>query len=296
MIGAVRRRRTLYVVLVAAAVGIGFGQRSDVARLADPPGEAARLRGMERAADAAEGALARLYSVLELARGSARRGAAQTVSGEAPAPELTAAAEIMTGGSDVAEKARRALVNLAGVAAAVRPDATTPLLSYGGPELELVAAQLRASADAARLFVDRRHATQVVVDALAAGLAALDRNDPASAIASLERADAPLALLDQWTLRPPLFRYWLQVSTDLIDAARDIATATLDGDAAAVRAAAARYAKAAEAARGADNALAVTLSEEGSAVTATPLQRLAADADEIVQARSAVAVLLPTSS
>jgi hypothetical protein len=218
------------------------------------------------------------------------------VSGEAPAAELRAAAEIMAGGSNVADEARRALTSLAGVAAAVRPTATTPLLSYSGPELELIAAQLRASADEATLFVDRRHATQAVVDALAAGLAALDQNHPAAAIESLNRANAPLALLNSWAQRPPLFRYWLQVSTDLIDATRGIATATLDDDAAAVQAAAARYAKAADAARGADNALAVTLSEEGSAVTATPLQRLAADADEIVDARSALATLLSPAS
>ena len=138
----------------------------------------------------------------------------------------------------------------------------------------------------------RRHAAQAVIDALAAGLAALDANDPAAALASLAKADAPLALLGDWVERPPLFRYWMRISTDLVDAARGIASATLDGDAAAVKAAAERYAKAADAARGADNALAVTLSQEGSAVSEAPLQRLAIAADEVTDALSAVKALL----
>lgn len=296
MIGAVSRRRALIVLLVALGVGIGFGLRSEAAAPADPPGEAARLRALERSADVADRALAGLYALLDQARGHARKGAALTVSGEAPASELTAAAEVLAGGSGEAEAAHRALADLAGVAAAVRPGTTTPLLTYGGPELELLAAQLRTSADAATLFVERRHGTQDVIDALAAGLAALDQDHPAAALDSLDRANAPLELLDQWAQRPPLFRYWQQVSVDLIDAARGIANATLLGDAEAVRAAAARYAKAAAAAMGADNALAVTLSEEGLAVTSTPLQRLAADAGEIADARSAIAPLLSPAS
>jgi hypothetical protein len=296
MIGAVSRRRALIVLLVALGVGVGFGLRSNVAALADPPGEATRARALERAAGAAEHALAGLYAVLDRARGHARRGAALTVSGEAPDSELLAAAAVLSGGSGEAEATRRALASLAGMALAVRPDAPAPLLAYGGPELELLAAQLRASADAATLFVERRQATRDVVNALAAGLAALDQNHPAAALESLDQADEPLDLLKRWAERPPLFRYWQQVSVDLIDAARGIADATLAGDAEAARAAAARYAKATAAAKGADNALAVTLSEEGSAVTSTPLQRLAADADAIVEARSAIAPLLAPAS
>ncbi|MGZ6372076.1 MAG: hypothetical protein ACXWL8_01630, partial [Candidatus Limnocylindria bacterium] len=214
----------------------------------------------------------------------------------APAPELTAAADVLSSGAGEADAARRALVVLAGIAAAVRPGANVPALSYGGADLELTAGQLRASAAAATLFVERRHAAQAVVDALAAGLAALDKNDPAAALDSLAKADAPLALLGDWAERPPLFRYWMMISADLIEAARGIARATLDDDPAAVKAAAERYAKAADAANGADNALAVTLSQEGSAVSETPLRRLAAAADEVADARSAVNALLPPPS
>jgi hypothetical protein len=81
----------------------------------------------------------------------------------------------------------------------------------------------------------------------------------------------------------------MTISADLLDAAGDIARATISDDPAAVEAAGERYAKAAESARGADSALALTLSEEGAAITATPLRRLAALADEADDARSGLA-------
>jgi hypothetical protein len=288
MIGADRRRRAVIVIGVGLAVGIGFGLRSADPARADPPGAAARAQSLADAAGAADAGLARLAGELDRAREHARSGTALTASGEAPAPELTAAAEVLAGASDEADAARRGLLALAGVAAAVEPAATIPTLSYGGAELEQIAAQLRSSADAATLFVERRHATQAVVDALAAALAALDRDDPAAALASLANADAPMALLGAWEQRPPLLRYWMTISADLLDAAGDIARATLAGDPVAQKAAAERYARAAEAARGADNALALALSEEGAAVSATPLRRLAAVADAVDEARAAI--------
>jgi hypothetical protein len=182
------------------------------------------------------------------------------------------------------------------MAAAIHPDAAVPSLTYGRADLEQLAAQLRSAADAATLFVERRHATQAVVDALAAALAALDRNDPVTALDELRAADAPLALLAEWTQRPPLLRYWMMISAELLDAAGDIARGTIADDQEAVEAAAARYAEAADAALGADNALAVTLSEAGAAVSVIPLQRLAALADEAVEARSALAPVLKPAS
>lgn len=289
MIGAAGRRRSVIVIGLGLAVGIGFGLRSADPASADPPGAAARTRFIADAADAADMALARLDAQLKRARDHARRGTALTVSGDAPAPELTSAADLLAGASDEADAARRDLQVLDGVAAGIQPTATVPSLSYGGTDLELIAAQLRRSAAAATLFVERRHATQTVVDALGAALADLERDDPSAALASLATADAPLALLQAWEERPPLLRYWLMISADLLDAAGDIARATISDDPTALQAAAERYAKAADAARGADNALALTLSEEGAAISATPLRRLAALADAVDQARSGLA-------
>ena len=288
MIGAGGRRRFLIAISLGLTVGIGFGMRSPDPARADPAGALARTAAVANAVAAANAALAKLSAELERARDHARHGAALTVSGEAPAPELTAAAEVLSDAGDEADGARRALVALDGMAAAVQPDAAIPSLTYGGADLEQLAAQLRSTADAATLFVERRHATRAVVDALAAGLAALERDDPSTALDELGAADAPLTLLGEWQQRPPLLRYWMMISAELLDAAGDIAWGTLADDPGAVRAAAARYAKAADAALGADNALAVTLSEEGAAVSVIALQRLAALADEATGARAAL--------
>lgn len=296
MIGAAGRRRAVIVIATGLAVGIGFGLRSPDPAAADPPGAAARARGLADAADDADAALAGLSAGLDEARDHARRGTALTVAGDEPAPELISAADLLAGAGHDATAARRALVALAGMAAAIDPGLAVPALSYGGPDLEQLAAQLRSGADAATLFVERRHATEAVVEALAAGLAALDRDDPTVALAALDEADAPLALLDDWEERPPLLHYWMMISRDLIEAAGDIARATLSHDPAAVEAAAKRYAAAAEAARGADNALALALSEEGSAISATPLRRLAAATNEAVDARSALQPMLQPAS
>ena len=278
------------------AVGIGFGLRSPDPAHADPAGALAQTEAVADAAEAADAALARLTAQLERARDHARHGAALTVAGEAPAPELTAAADVLADAGDEADGARRALVVLDGVTAAIQPGAPVPSLTYGGADLEQLAAQLRSTAEAATLFVERRHATRAVVDALAAGLAALDRDDPTAALEELRAADAPLALLGEWEQRPPLLRYWMMISGELLGAAGDIARATLANDLEAVNAAAARYAEAADVALGADNALAVTLSEEGAAVSVIPLQRLAAMADEAADARAALLPALQPAS
>jgi hypothetical protein len=288
MIGAGGRRRALIGIGLGLAVGMGFGLRSPDPARADPPTEAARQGELADAAQAADGALGSLARRIAVAREHARLGTALTASGEAPAPELTAAAEALAAASGEADDAKRGLELLAGLAAAIEPADTIPSLSYGGTDLEQIAAQLEASAAAATLFVERRHATQAIVSALSAALAELERDEPSAALTSLAEADAPMALLDAWEQRPPLLRYWMTISADLLGAAGDIARATLADDPAAAKAAGERYAKAAQAARGADNALALALSEGGAAVIATPVRRLAAVADEVDEARAAL--------
>lgn len=295
MIGAGRRPAAI-AMATALAVAVGFGLRAGDPASADPPDAAARAERLAEAVDAANQALERLSAGLDEARDHARRGTALTVSGEAPATELVTAAELLAAAGDDADTARQALAAVAGYAASIQPGGAVPALSYNGGDLQQIAAQLRSSADAATLFVERRHATEAIVDELGAALAALDRNDPAVALTALDAADAPLALLDDWEERPPLIRYWMSISRDLISAAGDIARATLADDPAAVEAAASRYATAAAAARGADNALAFALSEQGAAISGTPLRRLAGVADEAVDARSRLEQLMRPSS
>jgi hypothetical protein len=297
MIGGVGMRRAATVISIGLVVGVVFGLRSVDPSQADPPTAVARTQGLAAAAAAADGALARLGAALAEAIEHARRGAALTVAGDlAPAPELESAADSLVAGADTADAARRAMAALAGTAAAVAPGTQVTVFSYSGPDLLLMATALRTSADASTLFVERRQATVAIVEALGDAVSALERNLPAEAVASLDRATAPLALLDAWEERPPLFRYWMQVTRDLLDAARGIATATIAGDPVAVQVAAAQYARAGDAARGADNALAVTISEEGSAVTGASLRRLAAAAGTAADGRAAVQALMHPGS
>jgi hypothetical protein len=297
MIGGAAPRRAGTAIVIALIVGLGLGLRSADPSRADPLAAAARLQRLAAAATAVDDALAQLSSVLTGALDHARRGAALTVAGDlAPAPELTSAAAQLRAGADTADAVRRALAALAGTAASVAPGREVPALPYSGPELLLMAAQLNVSAQAATLFVERRHASEAVVSALGDAVAALERDQPAAALRSLDTATAPLALLEDWHDRPALVGYWMTIAGNLLDAARGIATATIDGDPSAAQAAAARYAAASKTARGADNALAVSIAEEGSSISSIPLRRLAVAAGEAVDLRSALRGLMHPGS
>lgn len=289
--------RGLTTIVIVAVAGLGLGLRSSDPTEADPAAAAARAQRLASLAAAADGAMAEVGLVLGDALDDARRGTALTVAGDSsPAPEFVAAADQLAAGAGLADAARRAIRDLAGTAAAIAPAHGIPTLSFSGPDLLIMAAQLRAAAEAATTFVERRHATGAILDALGGAAAALDANDPEEALRALGSADEPLALIHAWHDRPPLLGYWLTIIGDLLDAARGIATATIDGDAAAVAAAADRYAAAAETARGADNALALSLSEEGSAVSGTALRRLAVAAGEVEDLRAALQQLVQPAS
>ena len=297
MIGALRMRRAATVMVIGLVVGLGFGIRSADPSLADPPLEAARAQALAQAAAHADDALASLAALLSAAIDRARKGAALTLAGDQPpAPEFAAAADLVEGKAGTADAAHRAVEALIELASSISPARHIPALPLAGPGLLLAASGLRTSADAAALFVERRHATDAIVRALRDALASLDANLPVAAIGSLDRTVVPLALLDAWAGRPPLLGYWRKVTGELIDAARGIAEATIAGDVVAQRAAAQRYAKAAEEARGADNALAVSLAEEGNAVSVVELRRLAAAAGEVADERLVVRTLIVPGS
>ena len=297
MIGGAGVRRAATAITIGLVVGVGFGLRAADAEQANRPLAAARSRALMMAAIRADEALASLAAVLSDAIDHARRGSAQTVAGDRPpAPELEAAADVLVRGAGSADDAQHAVAALAGLASSIAPGRQLPTLSSNAPDLLLLATGLRSGTEAATLFVARRHATDAIVAALGEAISALDRDLPAAAIASLDRATAPLALLADWVQPPPLFGYWMKVTRELLDAARGIATATIAGDPVAQRAAAERYAKAGQAARGADNALAVSLSEEGAAVSGIQLQRLAAAADGVRAERAAVQPLTVAGS
>jgi hypothetical protein len=69
---------------------------------------------------------------------------------------------------------------------------------------------------------------------------------------------------------------WLDTTGAMIEAARDIAQATIDRDSDAAARAADAYRRASEEARRADSALAIAIAESGNALAVTPMRRLAA--------------------
>jgi hypothetical protein len=297
MIGGVGRHRAAIAIASALVVTAGLGLGPSDGSPANPLLTASRAAVLASSASAADAALARLQDVVNAALDHARRGAAETLAGATPpAPELVAAADVLATGAEAADGASRAVQGLMGVAASVAPGSAVLPLSYGSPDLLSLAAGLRSSADAATLFVERRDATAAIVAALTDAVGALTDDQPAAALTDLEGTKAPLAILAAWTEAPSLLHYWMRVTGDLVDAARGIATATLAGDDAALRAAAAAYQKAGEAARGADNALAVTISEEAAAVSGSQLRRLAAIASAIADLRTVAQGLLRAGS
>ena len=292
MIGGRLRPAPLAALAVILAVGLCLGLRAADPVSADPPAAAARAAQLARAAQSADAALRRLSELLEGTMQDARSGAALTVAGDdPPAPSLTAAAERLGAGTGIADQAQSANGLLVGIAAAIEPAATLPRLSLNREALASIAEQLRAAADAATAFVERRHATDRVLQALAGVLAALKQDDPRSALGLVASTDASLGLIRAWPSPPVTLALWLTTTTELLAAVRAVAAATLAGDTIAERDAAARYEEAAKAARGADVSLALALSEGGAAVTATPLRRLTDGLAELATLREAIAPL-----
>lgn len=283
--------------MAVALVGTCFALCPADPSRADPSRAVERQAQLTRAAAAADDALAHLAETLSAALAEARDGAALTVAGDRPpAPNLLAAAAHLQADAALADAARRALDALAGTAAAVPPLAPIPELPYSGPELLEIAEQLRSAADGATVFVERRNAAGAVTAALGEAVAALDDDRPTDALEHVAAASAPLETLRDWNERPPLLTYWMTVIGRMLDAAEGIAVGTIEHDPAAVEAAAAAYAEASELARGADNSLALVLSEEGAAITGPPLRRLAAAIRELEQVVGNLAPLLPDAA
>ncbi len=209
-----------------------------------------------------------------------------------PAPRLLAAADGLQRGLATVDEARRALAILDGVAAAIDPTLSFPQLAADRFVLTSIGSQLRASAEAATQFVERRHAADAVLHALRDSVAALDGNDPHAALRQIDTARAALRVLTSWQQPPRALVVWLRTTGELLDAAAAIATATIAGDRQALDTAGRRYADASVAARQADSALAIALAEGGSATTSVPLRRMADLLASAADLRASLAGLL----
>ena len=282
---------------VAATVLLGLLLTARPASLAeaDPSAEAGRQAVLRDVARSADQRLAELLAQLEAARDPARQGAALVVDGtDPPEPPLRDAATRLEAAGPAADYAAIANRRLVGALESVQPDLAgllaDPLPSAG--DLISIAGQLRSAAEASTTFVARRHAAQQTLAGLQDALAALERDDVASALQALDAAERARFELQDWERPPPTLALWLSTTAELIDAARAIADATLAGDPEAARAAADAYAAAAENARRADISLALSLSETGAGLTSTPMRRLADALATTTAARAAVASLL----
>jgi hypothetical protein len=159
-------------------------------------------------------------------------------------------------------------------------------------DLRGIAGQLRDAADAAGPVVEKRRAAAATLERLEAALAALEADDPQGALDALASARGERELLAEWSPPPVTLPLWLRTTNRLIRAAEEIAHAALEGDVAAARRAARRYAAAADEARRADVSLALTLSEAADGLTATPMRRLGNALAAVETARAVVASLM----
>ncbi len=243
--------------------------------------------------EAADAAVAALASLVESSVKEARRGAALAMSGtDPPAPLLQAAADRLEKGLATVDAAQEAMATLAGVAAATDPTLHVPDLAANGFALTSIVSQLRAAADAATVFVERRKAADAVLGALQDAIAALGRHDPHTTLDRVDDARASLAILTAWQQAPAALIVWLSTTGDLVDATAAIAAATISGDRRALATAASEYDDASAAARQADSALAIAMAEGGSATTSVPLRGMAGLLASAGEVRASLAGLL----
>lgn len=274
-------------------LGLLLGLRPAAAEAADPTLAAARHDTVRQAAADAANALDRLATLLDSAREAARSGSALIISGVDPpgAPLLDAAARL-EGGADEVTDVAATVARLRGILAAVAPDASGPALALSPTDLLGIASQLRQAAPVATDFVQRRHAAEETLAELGAALAALTRNEPDRAAAAIDRARSARQTVAAWEQPPPELAVWLETTGEMLTAADRIAAALRAGDQAAATAAGTAYAAAAQRAAVADRALALSIAEVGSAITLTPLQRLASAADAVASTEGWVASVL----
>jgi hypothetical protein len=279
------------LVLAALALVVAFG----VALLLGPGGPRPELKAAARgmivdAADRADGALSELVAALEPAVDAGRVGSARAVAGpEAPGPKLVEAATLAREAEAAAADTRRTLVTLERVRHAADPSAPPmqPIVDAG--ELESIASQLDAAADAADEFAAMRARAASVVTELDAAIDALDGGDLEAARQHAELARDDHTAIADWDVGLVTLPVWVDTTDAMIGAVERIITATEDGDADAAERAAAEFAALSDDAAPADRALRIAISEGGSAVAAVPLERLAAILAAATDGRATIA-------
>lgn len=284
------RRRSLFLALMAVVLaGAVFSQRSPDPLTADPVGAASARAALATAEEDARHALAQLQSRVDAALAQGRMGAALTVAGaDRPGPHLRAAADALQGGGQLLGPVVSALDRVAGQLSVLAPGTAVPRLELSAGEIDRVAAQLAASADAADAFRAMRDATQGTLAGLGEALAALEGGDPAAALDALDAADRERAAVEAWPGSLATLPIWIETTGKLLAATRAMALAAQSGDVAAGRAAEAAYRAAAADAHQADLALSIAISQGGADVSGAALTSLAGLRDTVAAALDAV--------
>lgn len=243
-------------------------------------------------AEAADGALGELVSVLRSALEHARSASGRLLQGEElPGEPLEQAASELERARATADGAREAVNALGAALNAADPSAAPLGDAPGGPELAEIAAQLRSAAEAADLFAEMRIRTQSLLAALDGALAALEAGETGMARQQVAAAREDHAALTGWEIGSQALPVWLVTTDAMIGAVERLTDATERGDTQAIDEARIQLGSAAADAAYADRALSIALSEGAPLVIAGPIARLGAMIDDAGRLRDAAATL-----
>jgi hypothetical protein len=285
-------RRVVAAVAAITLIALFFGARPTDQANADPVRVAALRALATEQATRADGALRDVEDLLNAGLREASRGQSAVLGGtDDPAAIMEQAALSAEAAAAHTELARAALAELAWTLRILEPEAPPPAISSEPADLVDLAARWRTTGPPLAAEADLRRAAESTLGALESALAALDRDDPAAALAALADAEASLDLVRDSVDGVTTLPFWIATVDGLLDAATDIALAAQAGDAEAMAAARAAYEAAADEAGRADQALAIALGEAAAGITGPPSAVSAEILREVAAARAALAAL-----
>jgi hypothetical protein len=261
-------RRLVAVIGVVLVVILLFGAAPTDLGTADPVRAAALRRQAASQAGAADAGLAEAEELMSEGTAAASRGQAAVLAGdEDPATFMEAAAAAFEAAAAPVGATHGSLEALRWTLLALDPRARPPSLELSGADLAAIGAQWRATALPLSSLTDLRRAAEMTLEALEDALAALEDDDPASALEAVSEARASLDAVRASQGELPTLPVWVDTVEALLNATADIARATQAGDAEALADAKAAFEAAAQSGTRADRALTIALGEAAAEIT-----------------------------
>jgi hypothetical protein len=262
-------KRFVAAVAGVAAVAVLFGAHPLDPVGADPVRQAVLADLAASQAARADESLAEAERLMREGTRQAARGQAAVLSGEGdPADFLNEAAAAFEAAAPPVDAAHDPLTGLGWTLRALDPAVSPPSLELTGADLLAIGAQWRAAALPLSALADLHRAAQATLVSLGEALAALEDDDPATALTAIDAAEASLNEVRAFNAELSTLPFWISTVDALIDATEAIALAAQAGDEAALAEAQAAYGVAAEDADAADRALAIALGEAATSTTA----------------------------